>query len=530
MGQERSLWGWGRAERFPAREVRVGMGAQLEALLGGGGGPPDVRDPEPPRIPAPRLVCDLPFASAEPEDRALHARGRSFPDIVLGFRGDFETAPDAVLRPSSEAEVANALDWASAAGVAVVPFGGGTSVCGGVTCDGAGHRGVVSLDLARLGGVLEVDPISRTARIGAGALGPALEAALADHGLTLRCYPQSFEFSTLGGWIATRAGGHFATRYTHVDDLVQSVRMVTPTGLWASRSVPASGAGPSPDRWVLGSEGALGVITEASMRLQRRPRYRSKATVSFATFAEGVAACRAIVQSGLTPSNCRLLDEREARLHAVTGDGRAVLMLAFESAHHPVDALLALALEAATDSVDPRHPPVVRGPHHTDAERATGDREGERWRAAFFEAPYLQTALISLGAVVDTFETACTWSAFDALHADLVRSVKAALGRPSLVSCRFTHVYPDGPAPYYTFVAPSTHEAQLDRWRLAKQAAGDALMRHQATITHHHAVGRAHRPWYDQQRPEPFARALAAAKRAVDPAWILNPGVLVGRP
>ncbi|MEZ4241745.1 MAG: FAD-binding oxidoreductase [Myxococcota bacterium] len=426
-----------------------------------------------------------------------------------------------------------ALAWAGEHGVAVVPFGGGTSVVGGVTCDAATRAGaalagrgppygVVSLDLAATSGVHEVDPVSRTARIGAGTLGPDLEAALAPLGLTLRHYPQSFAFSTLGGWIATRAGGHFATRYTHIDDLVAGIRMITPVGAWASRPLPASGAGPSPDRLVLGSEGALGVITEAVVRLQGRPRFRSKVSVGFDTFAPGVAACRAIVQSGLAPANCRLLDEREARLHGVTADGRAVLLLGFESAHHPVAPLLDLALQAAEDCGGRR----AGEPQHTDAERATGDREGERWREAFFEGPYLQTALLTTGAVVDTFETCCTWSAFEALHADVVRSVRAALGKPALVSCRFTHVYPDGPAPYYTFVAPATHGDQLARWRVAKQAAGDALMRHQATVTHHHAVGRVHRPWYDEQRPEPFARALRAAKAALDPAGVLNPGVL----
>ncbi len=520
----RSLWGWGWADRFPDRQARRALGDQLKLVLGGGDF--ELRDPSEPRIPGGRLAAPpLAFASIDPLDRAAHAYGRSFRDQVRGFTGDFSAAPDVVFHPRTEEDIEQALAWAEQAGVAVVPFGGGTSVVGGVECRGEGFAGVASLDLRGLDRVLEVDDVSRAARIQAGATGPVLEAQLATHGLTLRHYPQSFEFSTLGGWIATRAGGHFATRYTHIDDLVESVRMITPAGPWESRRLPASGAGPSPDRLVLGSEGILGVITEAWVRLQARPRFRSKATLHFARFEDAAAAARAVAQSGLAPANCRVLDSREAMLNQVAFDGSSVLLLGFESAHHAQHALLDVAVHAARDCGGA----VASGPTHTEqGERAEADEGGERWRQAFFEGPYLQGTLISLGVLVDTFETACTWSAFPALHDDVVRSVKQALGRPSLVSCRFTHVYPDGPAPYYTFVAPVGHDRQLGAWAEAKAAASEALMRNGATITHHHAVGRAHRPWYDQQRPGLFAAALRAARGALDPRGILNPGVLIG--
>ncbi|HEY6099907.1 MAG TPA: FAD-binding oxidoreductase, partial [Anaeromyxobacter sp.] len=397
---------------------------------------------------------------------------------------------------------------------------------------GGAYRATASLDVRALAAVREVDAVSRAARIEAGATGPAIEAALAPHGLTLRHFPQSFEFSTLGGWIATRASGHFATVYTHIDDLVESVRMLTPGGVWETRRLPASGAGPSPDRLVLGSEGTLGVITEAWVRLQPRPRFGASATVHFDTFARGVEAVRAISQSGLHPANCRLLDPAEALLNTVAADGHAVLVLAFESADHALVPWIERALAiAAEHGASCREGPILR-----ESEAAAGghDRAGESasWRSAFLAAPYLQSALVSLGLVADTFETACTWDRFPALHeavtADVLDALRRACGS-GVVTCRLTHLYPDGPAPYYTFVAPGRAGAELEAWSAAKRAASEAILAHGGTITHHHAVGRMHAPWYERERPEPFARALGAAKAALDPAWILNPGVLVVR-
>ena len=316
-------------------------------------------------------------------------------------------------------------------------------------------RGTLSLDLRGLSQVLEVDPVSRAARIQAGATGPVLEQQLAPHGLTLRHFPQSFEFSTLGGWIATRAGGHFATLYTHIDDLVESVRMLTPRGSYETRRLPASGAGPAPDRLVLGSEGALGIITEAWVRVQARPRFRSQASVHFAAFSQAVNAVRELSQAGLHPSNCRLLDAHEARLHGVAGDGACVLVLGFESADASPQSKLERALVLAAGHggecrEGARHREDVPG-----AARGTG--AAESWRSAFLEAPYLQNILVSLGVIADTFETACTWDRFEALHAGILEALRGVLAREcggGQVSCRFTHVYPDGPAPYYTFLAP----------------------------------------------------------------------------
>jgi alkyldihydroxyacetonephosphate synthase len=321
--------------------------------------------------------------------------------------------------------------------------------------------------------------------------------------------------------LATRSGGHYATVYTHIDDLVESMRVVTPSGTSESRRLPGSGAGPSPDRLFLGSEGSLGIITEAWMRVQDRVRWKASASARFATLDAAAEACRAVAQSGLFPTNCRVLDPGEATSAGVT-DGSSVLLLGFESADHPVDAWAARAVELVTDHGGA----VPDGIRSSSTEGTAG-----AWRNSFIRAPYGRDALTRLGIVVDTFETACTWDAFPALHDGVVTAMTDALQRVcggGSISVRFTHVYPDGPAPYYTVMAPSRPSDQLAQWDELKAAAGDALLAHGGTITHHHAVGRDHAPWYERQRPAVFGAALRAAKAALDPAGILNPGVIVG--
>ncbi len=529
--RERSHWAWGWSDKLPNEDARRALAAQVGAMLGIDA--PELRalpSIDDATMPVPRVAppAELaPFARADRDDRARHTYGRSFRDIVRAFHGDFGVAPDFVAHPRTEDDVARVIAWCAAERVTLVPFGGGTSVVGGVEAiAGAGHRGTVSLDLRAMDRVLEIDRTSRAARIQGGATGPVLEAQLAAHGYSLRHYPQSFEFATLGGMIATRAGGHFATLYTHIDDLVESVRMLTPKGPFETRRLPASGAGPSPDRLVLGSEGILGVITEAWMRVQSRPRWRSSASVFFDDLATAARGARAIAQAALFPSNCRVLDPREALINAVPTDGGAVLLLGFESADRsmelPMDRAIALAIENGG-----RCP---RGAKHREDGARGADATAEAWRQAFFDGPYLQSALVSLGVIADTFETACTWDRFEQLHASVVDATTAAMKRAcgaGGISCRFTHVYPDGPAPYFTFIAPGRPGAELDQWAEIKQAASDALIANGATITHHHAVGRTHRPWYDKERPDLFADVLRAAKRTLDPESILNPGVLV---
>jgi alkyldihydroxyacetonephosphate synthase len=531
----RSFWGWGLEGAGPDAEQQDGIRRTLAARFEA----PDLALAPEPRVedldlPSPKLAPPAALAalcSTAPRERAAHAYGRSYRDVVRGARGEFPHPPDVVARPRDEADVAALLDWCADAGAAAIPYGGGSSVVGGVEPRvGDAYAGVVTIDLGRLDRVLEVDRASRAARIQAGALGPALEDQLRPHGLTLRHFPQSFEFSTLGGWIATRSGGHYATLYTHVDDFVESVRAVTPTGVWESRRLPGSGAGPSPDRLLLGSEGILGVVTEAWMRLQDRPTFRASASVPFPGgdgFLRGAGCVRALSQAGLYPSNCRLLDPVEAG-NAGAGDGSAaVLVLGFESADHALDAWMARALECCRDAGGR----VPEGAGHTRTDPGAS-REGAAgaWRQAFLQAPYLRDVLVRLAMVVETFESAVTWDRFEAFHRGVMEAtgdaVRRVLGRGT-VACRFTHVYPDGPAPYYSVMGPGRRGSEIEQWDEIKAAASEALARLGRTITHHHAVGRDHRPWYDRQRPDPFARALVAAKRELDPRGLLNPGVLV---
>jgi alkyldihydroxyacetonephosphate synthase len=522
-------WGWGYEDEQPTPAELRGAAALFAERFGFGFGSTEPDAPVPlseVSLPAPRLrppPALAPICSTSDYERALHCYGRSYVDVVRAFRGRLDHPPDVVARPRDEGEVLATLEWAVSAGAAVIPFGGGTSVVGGVEPAGCEeYAGVVTIDMKALDRVLDVDPVSLSARIQAGATGPRLEAQLGEHGLTLRHFPQSFQFSTLGGWIATRAGGHFATLYTHIDDLVESVRALTPAGVWESRRLPGSGAGVSPDRMLIGSEGTLGVITEAWVRVRPRPVFRRSAPVRFARFSAGAEAVRALSQSGLYPTNCRLIDAREAEVTGAGDGSHALLVLGFESAGHDVERWMTTALEICGDHGGTWIPPTRRGP----AERAAVDS----WREAFLRAPYLRDVFIAIGVLSETFETAITWERFPAFHDRVIGEVTSALGEVcggGSVMCRFTHVYPDGPAPYYTILAPARRGAELEQWSELKRAASDAVIAGGGTITHHHAVGRAHRPWYDRQRPEPFAAALRGAKAAVDPSGALNPGVLI---
>src|SRR4051794_37577747 len=442
------FWGWGYEDQQPPPdEVQATATAAREHRGFGppeGGRPARLEDLElpPPRIEPPAALA--PICSSSPYERATHAYGKSYRDIVRGFRGRIDNPPDVVARPREEADVARLLDWCASAGAAAIPFGGGTSVVGGVEPRGLGAS--VSIDMRGLDRVLEVDAVSRAALIQAGATGPQLEEQLREHGLTLRHFPQSFEYSTLGGWIVTRAGGHFATLMTHIDDLVESVRAVTPSGVWESRRLPGSGAGPSPDRMLLGSEGILGVVTQAWMRVQAAPEHRAGASVHFDGFDAGAEAVRALAQSGLWPSNCRLLDPGEAALTSAAPEGKALLVLGFESADHPLDPWIARAVECCKDVGGE----IADGPT-TSADGGAGAREGGAgaWRNAFLQAPYLRDTLIAGGIVSETFETAITWDRLPSFVATVRTAAEAAVasecgaGRGSVPAA---HAHPPGGA------------------------------------------------------------------------------------
>ncbi|HEX9032138.1 MAG TPA: FAD-binding oxidoreductase [Streptosporangiaceae bacterium] len=530
-GRDRSYWAWGHADELLAGDELDAL-ARLMAEHLGFGAVTGLEAPLPVQaVSLPRPALQPPAAvaalcSAETADRARHAHGQSYVDLISAFRGQFAHVPDLVARPGSEADIEAILAWCGNVGAAVIPYGGGTSVTGGVTPRTPDdYAGVVCLDLSRLDRVIEVDDVSGAALIQAGATGPHINAQLARSGRTLRHFPQSWELSTLGGWIATRAGGHYATLHTHIDDFVESVRAITPRGVWESRRLPGSGAGISPDRMLLGSEGILGVITQAWVRVQRRPAYQAAVTVRLPSFAAGAQVVRQIVGSGLYPAGCRLLDPAEAAL-AGGGDGQhAHLVLGFESAEHPVRPALDAALKIAAagggtwDGIKDRSQASPRD-----------DAQSSRWRDTFLRMPYLRNAYPAMGIIAETFETAVTWDHFEHLH-DTVLAATAEAARAecgqAMITCRLAFAYPDGAAPYYTVLARARRGEEVAQWTAIKRAASDAILAAGGTITHHHAVGRDHRPWYDRQRPDPFAQALRAAKAAVDPEGILNPGVLI---
>ena len=526
----RKFWGWGYEDELLTDEEennidrRIASTFNLDSVnrikvptLG------EIDLPEP-RIKTPKSLESL--FSDDKLERLNHSYGKSFPDSARSILGIFTSPPDLVAFPNAEEDISSILDWASSNDVAVIPYGGGSSVCGGVeTAVSEDYKGVISLDMKNLNSIVEIDKESRSALIQGGIFGPDLESQLKEHDLTMRHYPQSFEFSTLGGWIATRSGGHYATLYTHIDDFVESLKMITPSGSYETRRLPGSGAGPSPDRFAIGSEGIMGIITEASMRLQDRPIYRSSCTVEFEGYKDALNALRQISQAALFPSNCRFLDSNEALFNGAGDGSKHLLILAFESADHDKTHSLNRALEICREN---------KGIFEVSKESSDSHRSGSsgNWRNSFIKAPYLRESFTRRGIIQDTFETAITWDrSFNFINDIKEQTANAILkitGKPSLVTCRITHSYPDGLAPYFTFGAFATPETMLEVWKEIKLATNEICISNQGTVTHHHAVGRDHRPkGYDSQRPDLFHNVLVAAKASLDPKGIMNPGVLI---
>jgi alkyldihydroxyacetonephosphate synthase len=464
------------------------------------------------------------ICNADKYDRLYHTYGAGTVDVAYSIRGEFRNPPDAVAYPRTEDDVVQLYRWCENDGLALVPYGGGTSVVGGVnspTYDR--YRGVVSVDMKYFDKVLEIDRTSQSARIQAGVLGPSLERQLKPSGLTMRFFLQAWEFSSLGGWIATRAAGHYATVYTQIDDHVQSLKVVTPAGNIESRRFPVSGSGPNPDRLFLGSEGALGIITEAWVRLHQRPTHRQLVSVKFADYDKAVEATRVISQANLYPASARLVEREEAAYTGSSDGTYDILVLGFESADHPVDVWMNRALEICGDHGGTWDAAALRGD-------ANADTSAKSWRDKFLRGPYLREYAIARGVMRETMETCITWERFAALRkhvkAETHRAIREVTGRPGSVTCRFTHIYPDGPAPYFTWFAYGDKERIPEQYMAIKKIAETAMVDAGGTVTHHHALGRDHRPWYDKERPELFCSAMKAAKDIFDPRAILNPGVL----
>ncbi|MCY4658128.1 MAG: FAD-binding oxidoreductase [Gammaproteobacteria bacterium] len=529
--RQRSFWTWGFREDEPNEDVRQRAAKSASNRLG--------REVKPPVIPSIESIqlrdsrISIPsrlrsFVRDDQFDRVVHTHGGHVLELLQAIRGEFPYPPDAVAHPSSDQELEELLEWCNRDRIKVVPYGGGTSVVWGVNPPADAER-IVTVDTDRLNQILEVDEVSRAAKFQAGILGPDLEAELKPLDLTLRHYPQSFPWSTVGGWIATRSGGHYATNHTHIDDFVESTRMITPSGWFESRRLPGSGAGPSPDRLVLGSEGTLGIITEAWLRLQVRPKYRASASVFFDDWYQGTRAVRTLVQTKLFPANLRILDPAEATLAAGVQTNQALLIIGFESADVPQNHQMNTMVEMVRDlggQVNDEDVVISDG-----SGKATG-RKGSvgQWRNSFIGVN--AGAQLGLGLLSDTFETATTWDNWEHFDRQVRTKVgdtlKRVLGNSSSISCRFTHVYPDGPAPYYTFsgIVPIGHE--VEAWQEIKNTANEVIIDNGGTITHHHAVGRLHKSAWEAQRPELFGSMLKGAKASVDPQGLMNPGVLIG--
>jgi alkyldihydroxyacetonephosphate synthase len=465
--------------------------------------------------------------------RVLHAAGKSYPDLVRQRRGECDQAPDAVVYPRSHEHVRAVLTACAAEHVAVVPFGGGTSVVGGVEPFRGGMEAVIALDLTGLDRVAEVDERSLTAVLDAGLLGPEVEARLGARGLTLGHFPQSFEYASLGGFVATRSAGQASTGYGRIDELVLGVRCAAPAGDLDLRPLPASAAGPQLRELIVGSEGTLGVITQAALRVHPVPETRHYEGWFFHSFAEGAEALRALEQAGAAPDVARLSDEGETRLSVGLSGSRGLTArvggLYLRARGYAGGCVAIAGWEGRRDQVTRRRAQGAVLLRRSGG-LAVGASPGRTWVRGRFAAPYLRDDMLERGVMVETLETAAQWSDLMGLHEAVrsaLRETLASRGTPPLVGCHISHLYPSGASLYFTFLARQEPGAELDQWRAAKRAACDAIVAARGTITHHHAVGRDHAPWMAVEVGETGVRALRALKDELDPAGIMNPGKLV---
>jgi alkyldihydroxyacetonephosphate synthase len=458
-------------------------------------------------------------ARSDHNARVQHAQGRSTPDLLRLRAGATMAAPDLILMPHSHEQVLEILRVCSKWRIAVVPFGGGTSVVGGLTPRAAHLAGIVTLDLRRMNALLELDEESRLAVLEPGLLGPEAEALLSARGYTIGHFPQSFQYATLGGFAATRSSGQASAGYGRFDDLVLAMRVATPAGTLTLGRAPRSAAGPDLRQLLLGSEGALGVITSLTLQIAPMPECRAYEGWRFDSFASGAAVFRALVQDGPVPTVLRLSDEAETSLDLArpaelrrVGPGGCLAILGYEGTESDVGrrrAQVGAILEAA------------------GAQPVAG--AGDSWAKDRFRGPYLRDALLDAGALVETLETVTFWSSLGALYAavgDALRASLSAQGTPPLVLCHLSHVYATGASLYFTVGCAQLEDPQA-QWAIAKAAASDAILAAGGSISHHHGVGADHLLWYEREIGALAMQSLAAVKASLDPAGILNPGILI---
>jgi alkyldihydroxyacetonephosphate synthase len=449
--------------------------------------------------------------------RALRTRGKSTPDLLRARAGDLADAPDVVVRPADRSEVEALVAFAVEHRLALVPFGGGTSVTGGLVARREGFAGVVSLDLVRLDRLVAVDPESMTATLEPGLRGPQAEALLAGHGLTLGHYPQSFQYASIGGFAATRSSGQSSAGYGRFDALVVGLTVVTPSGVLTLGSAPANAAGPDLRQLVLGSEGTLGVITSVTVRVRRLPATRVYDGWRWPSFAAGSDAMRTLAQAGLLPTVIRLSDETETAINLADPDSIG--------AGGDAGCLMVVGHEGEPDAVAAKRAAVaavLAGLGGADL----GEEPGRAWEHGRFHAPYLRDSLLDVGVLVETLETATFWSRRQELYDAVKAALVGSLGDGALVLCHVSHVYETGCSLYFT-VAARQGDDPLAQWSAAKAAASDAMIAAGATITHHHAVGTDHKPWLAQEIGPVGVQVLRAVKDSLDPTGVLNPGVLI---
>ncbi len=449
------------------------------------------------------------------ETRLHRTRGKSTPDLLRLRAGDGSDSPDAVVRPGTHDEVAAVIDWCVTRNVALVPFGGGTSVVGGLVARREGFAGVISLDLVRFDKILAVDEDSMTVTLEPGLRGPRAEELLAEHGLTLGHFPQSFEYASIGGFAVTRSSGQSSAGYGRFDSLVVGLRVATPQGELVLGNSPANAAGPDLREVVMGSEGAFGVVTAVTVRVRRLPKVKVYLTWRWESFAEGAAAMRTLAQAGVLPTVLRLSDENETAINlakpaevGAESSGGCLMVTGFEGTQEAVEAKRAAVTALLTGL------------------GGTCNGEDTGWSQGRFHGPYLRDSLLDVGVLVETLETVTFWSNLSRVYDAVKAAVTAELGESTLVLCHISHVYETGASLYFT-VATKQSADPLAQWLGAKAAASDALIDNGASITHHHAVGQDHKPWLAREIGPVGVRMLRALKAELDPTGVLNPGVLV---
>jgi alkyldihydroxyacetonephosphate synthase len=466
------------------------------------------------------------------EDRVRHATGCGYVDLARLRCGHLDAAPDGVLLPADAAAVQRVIHVCADEDIAVVPFGGGTSVVGGVEPLRGSHRSVISLDLARLRDV-QVDRRSLTARLGAGLRGPEAEAELAGHGVVLGHYPQSFEYATIGGFAATRSAGQASSGYGRFDSLVSSVRLIAPAGDLRTLETPHTAAGPALRELVLGSEGVLGVIPDVSVRVRPAPRQRRYEAWIAESFEAGAEIVRTLAQGAGLPEIIRVSDHEETAISLALSGPRGLSGTLFGGylglRRRRQGALIVVGFEGDEESVARRRALTIRALGKGGAVYL-GQSAGRSWEHGRYQGPYLRDTLMGMGAMVETLETSHTWSRLVELHEAVATAIRKALsgqGTPGLVFCHLSHAYADGASLYFTFISRAREGAEIDQWRQVKQAACEAIVACEGTITHHHAVGRDHLPYMEAEVGRTGVDVLRAVKDQLDPAGIMNPGKLI---